>query len=144
MSKGRSRKALRRSRFPSDNPWSQCKHKYNTVAQGADEDLHFWVEGITVSADFALPVLDGRSFQRLLPASSISVLLYAQAERVDVPTDATCCCYASRPRWERKRYDESRCSYSFGIATFSSAEVTLARGSPSAPKYAVSISAVRT
>lgn len=81
--------------------------------------------GITVSADFALPVLDGRAFQRLPPASSIWVLLYAQAEQVDGIDRRNVLLLRQPARWERKRYDESRTS-SFGTATFSNAEITLA------------------
>jgi len=81
--------------------------------------------GITVSADFALPVLDGRAFQRIPPASSIWVLLYAQAEQVD-GTDRRNVLLLRKPaRWNRREFDEAPASYAFGTATFGSAEVTL-------------------
>jgi hypothetical protein len=81
--------------------------------------------GITVSADFALPVLDGRVFQRVPPASSLWVLLYAQAEQVD-GGDRRNALLSRRPaRWERKRYEDFSSSNAFGTATFSNSEVTL-------------------
>jgi hypothetical protein len=83
-------------------------------------------QGISVSTDFAVPVLDGRDFQRVPPASSIWVLLYAQAEQVDGADRRNVLLLRKPARWDRVGYDQSPASYSFGIATFGAAEVTLA------------------
>lgn len=63
--------------------------------------------GITVSADFALPVLEGRAFQRVPPASSIWALLYAQAEQVDGADRRNVLLLRKPALWDRKRFTNS-------------------------------------
>lgn len=87
--------------------------------------------GITVSAPFALPVLDGRSLQPLPtrdqgpPRSQIWVLLYAQAEQVD-GADRRNVLLARKPAlWSRPTFTDASSSFVFGTATFSDAEIRL-------------------
>jgi hypothetical protein len=53
-------------------------------------------------------------------------LLYAQAEQVDGADRRNVLLLRKPARWDRVGYDQSPASYSFGIATFGAAEVTLA------------------
>ena len=82
--------------------------------------------GITVSAPFALPVLNGRPAQPIPPRSEIWVLLYAQAEQVD-GQDRRNVLLARKPaRWSRQTFDLARASNEYGSATFGDAEIQLA------------------
>ena len=79
--------------------------------------------GVTVSAPFALPVLDGRSVQTIPPRSQLWVLLYAQAEQVDGTDRRNVLLAHRRAFWERKTFDQSSRFNAFGTATFSAAEI---------------------
>lgn len=82
--------------------------------------------GISVSAPYALPVLDGRAVQPLPPESQIWVLLYAQAEQIDA-TDRRNVLLARKPApWSRKTFETARASHAAGTATFSDSEIRLA------------------
>jgi hypothetical protein len=82
--------------------------------------------GITVSAPFALPVLDGRPVQPLPPHSQIWVLLYAQAEQLDGATRRNILLGRKPAPWSRKTFEQSRASNEYGTATFGDAEIRLA------------------
>jgi hypothetical protein len=82
--------------------------------------------GITVSAPFALPVIDGRPVQPVPPKSQIWVLLYAQAEQVD-GNDRRNVLLSRKPApWSRQTFHQARASNEYGTGTFSDAEVRLA------------------
>ena len=82
--------------------------------------------GITVSAPFALPVLDGVSVQQLSPRSEIWVLLYAQAEQIDAG-DRRNVLLARKPApFNDKNFNLAQGSNAFGTASFGAAEVSLA------------------
>jgi hypothetical protein len=82
--------------------------------------------GITVSAPFALPVLDGRPVQPIPPHSEIWVLLYAQAEQIDGAARRNILLGRKRAPWSRETFDQSRASNEYGTATFGDAEIRLA------------------
>jgi len=82
--------------------------------------------GITASAPFAVPVLDGRSVQPLPPNSEVWVMLYAQAEQMD-GTDRRNILLGRKPaRWSRQTFEQARASNAYGSATFGDAEIRLA------------------
>src|SRR5207302_1830652 len=59
--------------------------------------------GITASAPYSLPVLDGRAVQPQPPHSEVWVLLYAQAEQID-GTDRRNVLLGGKPApWSRKQ-----------------------------------------
>jgi len=82
--------------------------------------------GITVSAPFALPVLDGRSVQPIPPRSEIWVLLYAQAEQLDGQDRRNVLLGRKPAHWSRQTFEQSRASNVYGTATFGDAEIRLA------------------
>jgi hypothetical protein len=84
--------------------------------------------GITVSAPFALPVLNGRPVQPVPPHNEIWVLLYAQAEQVDGQDRRNILLGRKRALWSRQTFELARASNEFGSATFGDAEVRIALG----------------
>jgi hypothetical protein len=80
-------------------------------------------QGISVSAPFALPVLNGQPRQPLPPRSQIAVLLYAQAEQID-GTDWRNVLLGTKPApWPRQDIETARASNAYGEASFTSAEI---------------------
>jgi hypothetical protein len=82
--------------------------------------------GITASAPFAVPVLDGRSVQSVPPHSALWVLLYAQAEQVDGADRRNILLTRKQAWWQRQTFGENPAGNAFGVATFSAAEIDLA------------------
>jgi hypothetical protein len=82
--------------------------------------------GITVSAPFALPVIDGRPVQPIPPQSEIWVLLYAQAEQIDGAARRNILLGRKRAPWSRDTFKQTRASNDYGTATFGDAQIRLA------------------
>jgi hypothetical protein len=80
--------------------------------------------GITASAPFSLPVLEGRAVQPQPPHSQIWVLLYAQAAQIDGEDRRNVLLGSKLAPWSRKQ-SEGHHAPAFGTATFSDAEVRL-------------------
>ena len=81
---------------------------------------------ITVSAPFALPVIDGASVQQLSPRSEIWVLLYAQAEQIDAEDRRNVLLARKQAPWSDRNFDHAGGSSAFGTAKFGAGEVRLA------------------
>lgn len=82
--------------------------------------------GITVSAAYALPVLDGRSVQPAPPHSEIWALLYAQAEQLDGADRRNVLLGRKPAPWSRQTFELARASNAYGTASFGDAEIRLA------------------
>lgn len=83
-------------------------------------------QGISVSAPFALPVLDGQPVQPRPPHSQMAVLLYAQAEQID-GTDRRNVLLGRKPApWPRKTLELAPASIAYGEAVFATGEIELA------------------
>ena len=93
--------------------------------------------GITASAPFAVPVLDGRSVQAMPPHSQMWILLYAQAEQIDGADRRNVLLTRKQAFWQRETFGATTRSNAFATATFSAAEVDQAlatlRFAPGAP-----------
>lgn len=82
-------------------------------------------QGITVSAPFAVPILNGRSVQADKPRSQIWVQLYAQAEQVDGQDRRNVLLGRKPAPWTGGGFSGGGKTEAFGTATFADAEIRL-------------------